>query len=459
MSLSSSNEKKYTGKSFNRRDFIRRIVAGTGGMILFGCVGKQKKSLPNIVMIISDDQEWEDYSFMGHEHIDTPNLDQLASESKVFTRGYVTAPLCGPSLASLVTGLHPHQHKKTSNDPPNPDNGMDSNTKEWPKERRQMRKQVISNFTKVPRIPEKLKKLDYLSLQTGKWWMGNYSNGGFTHGMTHGDMDRGGRHGDEGLKIGRETMKPIYNFIDNVDNQPFFIWYAPFLPHTPHNPPERLLNKYREKTDSQHITRYWAMCEWFDETCGDLLSHLDEKGLTENTMILYVCDNGWIQKPDEGGYAKRSKRTPYEGGIRTPIMVKWPGHTTPEMDHTTLVSSIDFAPTILKACGLEPTIEMQGIDLLDTQALKNRGAIFSAAYTHNAVDIDKPITSLKYTVVIEGDWKLIQPSGRNDTGTTPELYHIIKDPHETTNLAETHTEKVEHLKGLIKDWWSEAVPE
>jgi hypothetical protein len=89
-----------------------------------------------------------------------------------------------------------------------------------------------------------------------------------THGMTN---------GDEGLKIGREGLKPIFDFIADAGDKPFFVWYAPFLPHTPHNPPKRLLDKYTEKTESKFIARYWAMCEWFDETCGQLLDHLDEK--------------------------------------------------------------------------------------------------------------------------------------------------------------------------------------
>jgi uncharacterized sulfatase len=395
---------------------------------------------------------------MGHRAIETPNLDRLASESRTFTRGYVTSPLCGPSLASMVTGLYPHQHGYTSNDPPDDEKSTGWNPKGWSEKRRDLRKQMISNVVAYTTIPEKLKKNDYLSLQTGKWWLGNYRRGGFTHGMTHGDMDRGGRHGDEGLDIGRKTMKPIYNFMDSAGKNPFFIWYAPFLPHRPHNPPERLLNKYRGKTDSEHIAKYWANCEWFDETCGDLLNYIDEKGLTENTIILYVCDNGWIQKPDEGGYGKRSKRTPYEGGIRTPVMVRWPGKVSPEMDKSTPVSSIDLAPTILKACGLKPTDKMQGISLLNKQGLEERDAVFGAAYTHDAVDIKNPVSSLKYSYIIEGEWKLILPSGRNGTGNDSELYHVTEDTDERENLASQHKEKVQHLIQKIREWWSEAVP-
>jgi hypothetical protein len=103
----------------------------------------------------------------------------------------------------------------------------------------------------------------YQSLQTGKWWEGSFREGGFTEGMTHGDPKRGGRHGDEGLKIGRQGMQPIFNFIDQCGEKPFFVWYAPFLPHSPHNPPERLLERYATPGKSIHVARYQAMCEWF----------------------------------------------------------------------------------------------------------------------------------------------------------------------------------------------------
>src|SRR5207249_3330745 len=118
----------------------------------------------------------------------------------------------------------------------------------------------------VPTLPRLLGEQGYLSLQTGKWWQGNYARGGFTHGMTQGE-----RHGDQGLDIGRKTMQPIYDFIEVAQRgeKPFFVWYAPMMPHEPHAPPQRLLDKYIEKTSSPSVARYWAMIEWFDETVGD----------------------------------------------------------------------------------------------------------------------------------------------------------------------------------------------
>ncbi len=397
---------------------------------------------PNVVLIISDDQAWTDYSFMGHEVIETPNLEKLASESILFTRGYVPSSLCRPSLATMVTGLFPHQHKITSNDPSLP------RGERFLKQRQEM----IDNIDRVPTLPRLLAKKGYLSHQSGKWWEGHFSRGGFTHGMTHGDPKRGGRHGDFGLKIGRQGLQPIFDFIDDAADKPFFVWYAPFLPHTPHNPPQRLFDKYKTKTDSPHVARYYAMCDWFDETCGELLSFLDERKLAENTLVLYVTDNGWIQNTKGGGYAPRSKRSQYDGGLRTPIMLRWPGKLKPRKSEQ-LASSIDLAPTILAATGLQPTSEMQGIDLMDQTAFRARNQLFGEIFEHNAVDIDRPATSLMYRWCIRGPHKLILPHAANVPGGKIELYDVLADPHEKNNLAANRPEVVDQLTRAINDWW------
>ena len=412
---------------------------------------------PNVVLIISDDQGWADHGFMGHPVIRTPHLDRLASESMVFTRVYVPTSLCRPSLASMVTGLYPHQHKITGNDPKgkvrDPEN----------------RARMVNIFNRSKTVPFFLGEKGYLSHQSGKWWEGGYKSGGFTHGMTHGDPTRGGRHGDEGLKIGRETMQPIYDFVEKAGDTPFFLWYAPFMPHRPHNPPERLLNKYLAPNRPIAISRYYAMCEWFDETVGELLSYLDKKGLKENTLVLYVCDNGWIQAENpKPGIRTRAKLSPYDAGLRTPVIMRWPGKVKPGRDEKTLASSIDLAPTILKACGIEPPPDMPGIDLRDRAGLSGRKAIFGGLFTHTAVDIHSPGANLKYRWGIRGEWKLILPYTPNaDLNLTsapraawvkehPELYQVVADPHEKEDLAAKHPGIVQALKQEINQWW--AVP-
>ena len=410
---------------------------------------------PNILLIISDDQAWSDYSFLGHPVIETPRIDQLASESLSFTRGYVTAPLCSPSLASIITGLYPHQHNITGNDPAFDFEGR-RYREQWLGVRDSLYRPSIEQFNQLPLLTSRLKEQNYLSLQTGKWWMGSWKDGHFTGGMTHGDYKKGGRHGDDGLKIGREGLQEIYDFIQEADalNQPFFVWYAPFLPHTPHTPPEALLNKYLELAPSPAIAGYWAMCEWFDQSCGELLDHLEEKQLSEETLVIYVCDNGWIQDPDRPNrYAPRSKRTPYEGGIRTPIMFKWPGKIEPRLDSTSLVSSIDIVPTILASSSLKKDPNLPGINILDKERLNQRKTIFAEAFLHDIESLDEPTRSLTHRIGIQYPWKLILPDNTNLPDQQTELFNIANDPFERKNLSQDFPEEVKTLTKLINDWW------
>jgi len=399
----------------------------------------------NIVLIVSDDHAWTDYSFMGHALVRTPNLDKLAGQSLVFRRGYVPSSLCCPSLASLITGRYPHQHKITCNDPPIPP-GMSQAEFQRSAAFRDGREVMCRHLDAVPTLPRLLATNGYLCLQTGKWWQGDYRRGGFTHGMTKGD-----RHGDDGLTIGRQTMQPIYDFIATArkEDRPFFVWYAPMMPHTPHNPSPRFLDKYKDKTPSVHVARYWAMVEWFDETCGQLLDHLDKQGLAENTVVLYLADNGWIQDPDAAKYAPKSKQSPYDGGLRTPLMVRWPGHIKPRMSDD-LALSIDFVPTILAAVGRQPPPDLPGVNLLDDATVRGRPAIFGECFMHNAVDLNDPAKNLRWRWVIEGRWKLIAPA---DATQKSELYDLIADPHETTDRAAGQPAAAEDLRRRLDAWW------
>ena len=405
------------------------LVALLPGLIGFSA----QAAPPNVVLIISDDQAWGDYGFMGHEAIQTPHIDRLAAEGFTYTRGYVPASLCRPSLASLATGLYPHQHKITSNDPPK---GTDRNL-------------MLAHIDAANTLADRLGEKGYVSHQSGKWWEGNHTRGGFTHGMTHGDTTRGGRHGDVGLEIGRKGLDPIANFLDETKGKPFFLWYAPFLPHRPHNPPERLLAKYRKEGRSEFVAKYWAMCEWFDETCGELLGLLDQRGLTDNTLVVYVTDNGWIQQEKAGGYAPRSKRSPYDGGLRTPIILKWPGVIEPGQDDSTPVISLDLIPTIMEACGVDADPALPGVSLMSGPPTK-RDAIFGEIFSHDAVDINEPASSLQYRWMVTGDWKLILPA---EAGASPELYQITKDPWEQSDLAGAQPDRVASMRKAINAWW------
>ena len=418
---------------------------------------------PNIVLIISDDQAWTDYGFIGHEVIRTPRLDELAKQSIVFRRGYVPTALCRPALTTLATGLYAHQSMVTGNDP-----GRTAENKEHAvRTGKEPRELLISNIDRHPTLPRLLARRGYLSFQCGKWWEGSYQRGGFTHGMTRGYPERGGRHGDDGLAIGRQGMQPIHDFLDLAleAKKPFFIWYAPFLPHTPHNPPQRLLDKYAVDGRPLPIARYYAMCEWFDETCGQLLDQLEERGVADNTLVVYVTDNGWIQNPKGNGFALRSKLTAHEGGTRTPIMFRWPGRIRPG-ERPELCSSIDLAPTILAAAGVGIPERLPGLNLLaplrEGTPIK-RDAIFGESFDHDIADIGNPEASLLNRWVIRGRHKLLLTyDGLSGSGygrralpkdPRPQLYNLKADPHENTNLAADQPELVTELARLISNWY------
>ncbi|HEY3967107.1 MAG TPA: sulfatase [Planctomycetaceae bacterium] len=392
---------------------------------------------PNVVMIVADDQGWTDFGFMGHKIVRTPRLDKLAAESAAFPNGYVPTSLCRASLATLLTGMYAHQHKICCNDPPD---GVD--------------RAAMHPFIKqAPALPRLLGEAGYRSFQTGKFWEGHFSNAGFTAGMTN-----KGRHGEEGLVIGRETMQPIYDFISGDPGKPFFVWYAPMLPHEPHNPPARLLEKYTVEGRNLKLAKYYAMCEWFDETCGELLDWLDQHKLRDNTLVVFVVDNGWIQETGEvrttrGNFAPKSKLSPYDGGLRTPVLLRWPGHTRPGR-YEDLVSTIDIVPTILSACGVTPPKVMPGLSLLDTAAGKEklaRDAVFGEIFVHTAVNLETPALNLTHRWARAGDWKLIS---FEEEPVHIELYNVRTDPFEERNIASEHSDRVAELQKRISDWWA-----
>ncbi|CAN5141012.1 sulfatase [soil metagenome] len=402
---------------------------------------------PNVILILSDDQGFTDYGFMGSKIAKTPNIDRMASESLTYTRGYVM-PVCSPSLASLLTGKLPHKHGITGNDL----SAQAIKTEQTKtKQNRVPLSQHLLKNTMI--LPKALTQAGYLTFQTGKLWNVTAKEVGFSDGMTN----KEGRHGGDGLTIGRESMKPIYDFITNAKAQqkPFFIWYAPMLPHQPHNPPKALLAKYEGKGMSMNSMKYYAMVEWFDQTCGELDSFLVKEKQYENTIIIYMADNGW-----DAEQGPRAKLSPYELGIRTPMFVRWPGKVKPLRDDETLASIIDFVPTTLKACGVNVPAELPGVDLLDRKSMTDRKAIFVEAYRHDITDLNQPEKSLVTRVIIDGWMKLLIPTANRpdktfaSAPTEIELYDLKSDPFEKKNLAKDRPDDVARLRAIQDAAWA-----
>ena len=429
---------------------------------------------PNIVFLISDDQAWTDYGFMGHPQIETPHLDRLAQRSAVFTRGYVPTALCRPALMTLVTGLYAHQHKTSGNDPsllPQMATKAPKAKKAAgePAEYRALRAKLIAHVDQHPTLPRLLAERGYVSFQAGTWWEGNFKRGGFTRGMTRGFPQPGGRHGDDGLAIGREGLQPVFDFIDQAvgEKKPFFLWYAPMMPHAPHTPPDRLFRKYKAKgVKSDFVARYYAMVEWFDETCGQLIDRIEAKGLTHDTLFVYLADNGWIQREDGPAFAPRSKQSANEGGIRQPILFSWPGVIRPGARGEQLCSSIDIIPTALAAAGAAIPKTLPGFNLLPVLRSGEpapRKEVLGETFAHDIPDLEKPEASLVYRWIVEGKWKLLltydgevsaryaRANPRDDI--RPQLFDLLADPHENRNLAAEHPQVVARLAAKIAAWW------
>ena len=429
---------------------------------------------PNVLLIVSDDQAWDDYGFLGSPHAHTPHLDRLAAQSLTFPRGYVPTSLCRPSLASILTGRFPHQHGITGNDPAVP-----PDLPRGPTHRNQapaylaLRRALNRELADDPVLPELLREAGYRTLQTGKWWEGDPREFGFTAAMTHGDLTRGGRHGDRGLSVTRDGrnppgLGPIPGFFERAEKAgaPWFLWFAPFLPHTPHDPPERLLARHRPAIEAGTLTlseaKYFANVERFDEAVGALLAEVDRRGAAGNTLVVHVCDNGWITLPGRSAYAPRSKRSPHEGGVRTPILLRRPGTIEPRTDDTP-VSSVDLARTVLTACDLPVPAEVGGVNLLDPAAVNDRGPVFGEIFEHDQPFAAPPArigvaAGLRYRWVVDGRWKLILPFAPRLPDEPTELYDLIADPHETKNLAAEHLDRgarlrVAFLTAKLDAWW------
>jgi arylsulfatase A len=442
---------------------------------------------PNVVCIIPDDQTYRDFGFMGNARVKTPHLDRLAAQSARFPNGYVPTSVCSPSLATLLTGLYPHQHGIHFNHPPPGNAAFNRMTSAAEYER--VRSRSFELIRAVPTLPRVLAQEGYRCLQTGKFWEGHFANAGFTDGMTlfkaslepaHGNRRLASGelvahgNGDAGLNIGRETMQPIWDFLDACGKeQPFFIWYAPFLPHQPHDSPQRFYDLYRDVAGlPAHQVPYYAAISQFDDTVGQLIGEIERRGLAADTLFVLCTDNGWTadtrrerSRPEEFAHTRESKRSPFEDGLRTPILFRRDGHVQPAT-HDALASSVDIVPTLLAALGLEGRIDgLPGTNLwpvLRGEARAPTRPVFGEIYPGDATVLERPSRDIAYRWVREGGWKLIVPHAHGDAPpwggylTQPALFHVADDPREERNLADDpeHQSRLQALRRQLDVWWT-----
>lgn len=443
---------------------------------------------PNVVYIIADDQTYRDFGFMGSQDALTPHIDKLAAQSARFVNGYVPTSLCSPSLGVMLTGRYPHQSGLHYNHPPPGNSGFNKMTSvdEYVK----TRSVALDLIRQQPALPRTLGTLGYTSFQTGKFWEGHFSNAGFTEGMTifkpaphlnYGGVTRtladGSKaahgNGDHGLAIGRETMQPIADFLDRQEKtKPFFLWYAPYLPHQPHDSPQKYFDLHRSRGAAENRIPYLASVSQFDDTVGELMAMIDQRGLTKDTLFIFVVDNGWTpsktrmkKNPKEFEHTHESKYSPFEDGLRTPILIRWDGHTKAKT-HEQLVSSVDLLPTVLAAIGKPDAIaSLSGRSLwsvtIGESEFEDR-PVFGEIYPGDASSLGYPSRDIAYRWIRSGPVKLIVPQSQKGKAAWGNyladvaMFDVVADPDEKTNLAAKpeHAADVQKLRRQLDAWWT-----
>ena len=440
-------------------------------ILLFSGCSKTVQIRPNIILIIGDDHGYPYSGFMGSDDVITPNMDTLANSGVLFTNGYVPENHCRPALQSLVTGMLPVDYKKNKDliriiqRQETSYQSMDSSSKKiWEQD---FDYHALKYFETMP---GKLQERGYKSFQAGKWWEYHYEYGGFTDGMTKGwtRKKRDGRNwfeqfmGGEGTDIGRKTNQPVFNFIQKNKHSLFFIWYAPQLPHYPFDAPQKYREIYLNKGYTKSAIEYYANCTWFDDALGGLLRFLQSNDLYDNTLFIYVNDNGWEQEPHQefindpmrshnGG--DKGKLSVFDSSFRTPIIFSWKNKIKSGIRKSDLIHSTDIPATILDYAGLQVPENYHGISyrsIIENKSHGKRSRIIGKSKKIRD-EIDPMGRDVDAFWVRENEWfyKL------NVTDNTEALFDVNTDPFCYNDLKKENLEVSSRLKNEILEWGKE----
>jgi arylsulfatase A-like enzyme len=404
------------------------------------------------VLIIADDMAWDDCGAYGNRKVRTPNIDRLAREGMRFDRAFVTASSCSPSRSSLITGRYPHN--------------TDAEELHWPLPARQVT------------FVEKLKASGYWTAAAGKWHLGDEVRdrfdvvteadpSGFQLPVGNDARQRMTAGGSGVAQSGCDRWVPVLR--DRPRDKPFFLWLASLDPHRdyqpgaipePHRPEDVTVPPYLPDVPEvrRDLALYYDEISRLDHHVGEVLAELDRQGVAGETLVLFLSDNG---RP-----FPRCKTTLYDGGIATPLIVRWPGHIRPAAHCGSLVSTIDIAPTLLRLAGIEPGPTSQGKDLsplLRDPTAKVRDHLFAERNWHDYAAHGRAVRSERFKYIRNDDrekpltppadavrsptfqamrrlWdagKLTPPQRVCFVSPRPaeELYDLDADPDELVNLA------------------------
>lgn len=429
--------------------------------MLFNSLLLKSQEKPNILLINIDDMGWRDVGFMGSEYYETPNIDQLAAKGMIFSNGYASAANCAPSRANLLSGKYPQYHGIYTVG--SSERGKSKNRKIIP----------VENKTTIPDdfqlLPQILKNNGYSTGHAGKW---HISEDPLQKGF---DVNIGGSHAghpasylppyknvdvDGDGYLTDVIMDKSIDFVKNVE-QPFFLYYSPYAVHTPIQPVDSLLAKYKEKPywKGQNNPEYATMVENLDRNIGKLILTLKEKGVFENTFIIFTSDNGGLYGITQQQPLRAGKGSYYEGGIKVPFFFIWDGKINAGSKNEFPISNIDLYPTILSVANINQSkkLRLDGLNLIDVltnqSSLKERDLfwhfpVYLQRYTSNNENRDPLFRTRPGTAIRSGSWKLHYYYEDKDM----ELYNLKNDISESTNLIATYPKKVEELLAKMKKW-------
>ncbi|OXU15738.1 sulfatase [Sedimentisphaera salicampi] len=480
--------------SLSRRSFLK----GTGLLVsaVFsggGCVGgnslcKKTSRQTNVIIVLADDLGWGDLGCYGSDFIETPNVDKLASEGMKFTENYAPAPVCSPTRAALLTGQYPARVGIL--DYLRPEDGG-------------LSRDYVT-------VAEMLKRNDYATGMIGKWHLTGYAYHGAkdeVRAVDHGFDEelvteiKGVGNGanyypyvfrDQEISWTSVTEKKLpseeylvdrmnfeaVNFIERHKDEPFFLYLSHFAPHTIVNGRKDLVEKYRKKhkpgksgRENCYICQdaglegdplnHWAvdhnphlaaMIENVDEGVGKIVQKLDELRLAKDTIVIFTSDNGGESNITTNAHLRKGKSSLYEGGIRVPLVVRWPSFVKADTVSDSFVNIMDFYPTILDAVSInpDPKHKVDGISFLPVlkdPTVPGRDVM----YWHYPLDKPHFLGGVSAGAIRKGKWKLIEFFV---TGKV-ELYDLEADEGEQNNLAAKHPEKVKELLDMLAKWRSE----
>ena len=427
---------------------------------------------PNIVLIYADDLGWRDLSVQGSTYYETPNIDRLAEEGMRFTDAYANAPNCAPSRAALISGQYA------------PRTGIYTvgTAERGPAEARAL--VPVDNETNlslnVITIAEVLANAGYTTGHAGKWHLGGEGflpvDQGFTWSIAGNEAgappdyfypyERGDRRvpdlkdGTEGEYLPERLVDESIAFIDREQAGPFFLYLSHYAVHTPIQARPEIVDRYKSKpsTDGHANPTYAAMIESLDRGVGRILAALEERGLSENTVVIFASDNGGFGPVTSMAPLRGSKGMLYEGGIRTPMVVRWPKQVEAGSTSATPVIGLDLYPTLVNLAGarIPDDHPIDGVNLTSTLTgsgeIPERDLIWHfPAY----LEADRSVAGIWRTTpasaLRRGPYKLIH-FFENDRW---ELYDLKSDASEMNDLSEKHPELMLSLSSSLKHWWED----